>query len=351
LLIINSLSYKGYSTMNHTKVAFVTVLVLLSVLLGPIAAQEAPHYRIGYFLWFSTGGFKTEMAELGYIDGENITYLEPNLEGFETMAPEEAFASLQAQTQEILATQPDLIVTNTDTDAMNMRPNAGEIPIVFARSDDPVATGAVADLVNPGGNSTGVITNRPHERRLQILTEILPSTDAIYYLYSPLTGEGEAVLEQVRLVGEALGVEVIAAQTPDGPAGIEALQNTPEDADWLFLTPYVPFDFQFFEILNQISIDRQIGIAGVIDSLFPSYLMGYGPNIDASDAQAARMADLILRGASPANLPVQTAENYLSINLERAEMIGLEIPEGILRQASIIARPGYFESLAPPPGN
>jgi putative ABC transport system substrate-binding protein len=264
------------------------------------------------------------------------------------MTPQEAMENINAQMQAIIDLQPDLIVTNTDTDAVNTRTMAGDIPIVFARSDDPIATGAVADLINPGGNTTGIITNRPHERRLQILTEMLPSTDAVYYLYSPLTGEGETVLEQVRNVGEQLGVEVISAPITDGPSGVEALANTPEEADWLFLTPYVPFDFAFFEKLNAVSVERGIGIAGVIDTPTPGYLMGYGPNIDASDAQAARMADRILRGASPADLPVETAENYLMVSLEQAEAIGMEIPEGILRQATTIVRPGYFDNMTFP---
>lgn len=325
------------------------MLLLMAIVIAPAYAQQSDKtYTVAYFLWFSNGAFKTQMTELGYIEGENITYLETSFAGFETMTTEEIMQNIQEQTQAIIDTRPDLIVTNTDTDAVNMRLIAGDIPIVFARSDDPVATGAVEDLINPGGNSTGNITNRPHERRLQILTEVLPTTDKVYYLYNPLTGEGETVLEQVRKVAEGLDVEIITAPTTDLQTGIEALENTPDGVDWLFLTPFVPFDLQFTETLNKISVDRQIGIAGVIDTPTAGQLVGYGPNIDASDAQAARIADRILRGASPADLPVQIAENYLTINLEAAEAIGLNVPEGILRQANFIVRPGYFENLLAP---
>src|SRR5690606_12738267 len=236
-----------------------------------------------------------------------------------------------------------IFVVNTDTDAVNISSMTGDIPIVFGRSDDPVATGAVADLVTPGGNMTGTITNRPHERRLQILTEIYPETDAVYYLYSTLTGEAETVREQVEAVGEELGVEVVPAPITDVESALTLLENTPEEVDWLFLTPFVPFDPQFTETLVAVSMERQIGITWVTDDAFPGYLMGYGPSIQASEAQAAQIVDRILRGASPADLPVQTAENYLMINLEAAAQINLEIPEGILRQANLIVRPGYFD--------
>jgi putative ABC transport system substrate-binding protein len=190
---------------------------------------------------------------------------------------------------------------------------------------------------------TGVITNRPHERRLQILTEIYPETDSIYYLYSTMTGEAEAVREQVEAVAADLGVEVVPAPITDVASALTLLENTPEGVDWLFLTPFVPFDQQFTDALRVVSTERNIGITWVTDDAFPGYLMGYGPNIGASEAQAAQVVDRILRGASPADLPVQTAENYLMVNLEAAAALNIDIPESILRQANLIVRPGYFD--------
>lgn len=331
--------------MKRSKTTLSILFVLLVMILNTAYAQDEPHYTIGYFLWFSTDAFKDEMSQLGYIEGENITYLIPSVEGYENMTMEEAMADGLRQQQEIIAMQPDLIVANTDTDAANIRLIAGDIPIVFARSDDPIATGAVADLINPGGNTTGIITNRPHERRLQILTELKPDTDKVYYLYGTYTLEAEIVLEQVQKVGEALNVEVIPMPITDVQSALDQLENTPEGIDWLFMTPYVPFDFAFYAKLAEVSLSHQAGIAGVLDAPQQGYVVGYGPNLEDTDRQAARIADRILRGARPADLPVQTAENYLTINLEAAEAIGLEIPEGILRQANLIVRPGYFDNL------
>jgi putative tryptophan/tyrosine transport system substrate-binding protein len=331
--------------MKLSRIILIAVIALMTAISSVAYAQE-PMYTIGSLNWFTSPAFTDELAKLGYVEGQNMTYLGMTFaENWQTMTLEEIMAEGQRQAQAIIDAQPDVILVNTDSDAVMYRAMAENIPFVFARSDDPVATGAVQDLINPGGLSTGVITNRPHERRLQILTEILPTTDKVFYLYSPLTGEGETVLKQVQAVGEELGVEVIPAPVTDGPSGIEALNNMPEGVDWLFLTPYVPFDADFMQAMNTVSLEGGIGIAGVTDMPTQGHLVDYGPNIEATDAQAARIIDRILRGASPADLPIETAENYLTVNLEAAEAIQMDVPENILRQANLIVRPGYFDNL------
>jgi putative ABC transport system substrate-binding protein len=282
------------------------------------------------------------MAELGYVEGQNLTYLRLDWPTLFTLPPEEAGPEIARQQQAIVDAQPDLIVVNNDTDAINARPITGDIPLVFVLSDDPVATGAVADLTAPGTNTTGSITNRHHERRLQLLTEIMPSTDKIFYMYSPLTGEAETVLKQVEAVGAALNVEVVAAPMADGPSGIEALKNVPEGVDWFFMTPYVPYDADFNQALDAVSLEKGIPIAAITDTPNASYVVGYGPNFENAYAQAADIVDRVLRGASPNDLPVQIAENFLMVNLDRAAVMNIAIPEAILRQASTIVHVGDF---------
>lgn len=335
--------------MKHSKVILVVIALLLVAVTGQAVAQESEQpYVIGLMSYFfSPQAFIDEMTVLGYVEGQNVIYMVPSFENLnENSTVEEGMAEYTRQVQLMVDAGVDIFVTNTDTDAMYLKSLVGDTPIVFSRSDDPVSTGAVADLVTPGGTMTGTITNRPHERRLQILTEIKPSTDKIYYLYSPLTLEAEVVLQQVKNVGDELGVEVIPLPTTDGASAAESLQNIPDGVDWIFLTPYVPFEQVFFEALAATSLNYQVGVSWVTDDPSPYYLVGYGPNINATDRQAARIVDRILRGASPAELPVEIAENYLMVNLEAAEAIGLEIPVGILRQADLIIRPGYFADAA-----
>ncbi|MBN1285165.1 MAG: hypothetical protein JXB47_07195 [Anaerolineae bacterium] len=124
---------------------------------------------------------------------------------------------------------------------------------------------------------------------------------------------------------------------------MELLENPPDDIDWLLLTPFLPYALEFYEALVALSMSRRIGIAGFADLPVQGYLIGYGPNMDATAKQAAYIVDRILRGAHPADLPVQIAENYLTVNLEAAEAIGFDFSVSILRQADTIVRPGYFD--------
>jgi putative tryptophan/tyrosine transport system substrate-binding protein len=336
--------------MKHNITVLIIIIALLLAGSGAARAQEPDDMiKIGFLSFFSADAFKEGMESLGYVEGEDIVYMtisigdDPN--AFMTMDPEEYMDLYMSQLQVIIDANVDVFVTNTDTDAIGIREMAGNTPIVFLRSDDPVATGAVADLINPGGNMTGGVTNKPHARRLQILTEVNPLTDRVYYLYSPFTSEAESVLLEVQAIAEMLGIEIIPVQTLDTPSAVEALENMPEDVDWIFLTPYVPFDFEFFGALWMASTTHQAGVAWFSNDPVQGFQVSYGPDIAASDRQAARIVDRILRGANPAELPVEILDNYLTINLEAAQAIGLEIPVGVLRQADLIVRPGYFDVL------
>lgn len=330
--------------MNTRKILQIIVVILVIVTAGVASAQEGdPQFTVGMLLWYGPEPFIAKMTELGYIEQQNVTYM---MLSYENVDPEKYQESYNQQIQAMVNAGVDVFVVSTDTEALMLQPLAGNIPIVFCRSDDPVATGAVQDLVTPGGQMTGSVTNRPHERRLQILTEIKPATQKIYYMYGTQTLEAETVLHQVEAVAAELGVEVIPAPMNDGPSGIEMLRNMPDDIDWMFVTPYIPyFDPAFMEELNAVAAAHKIGVAWIIPEPVQGYVMGYGPNIAVSDQQAAQIVDRILRGAKPSDLPVQTVENHLLINLETAEDIGLEIPVSVLRQADMIIRPGYFDNL------
>jgi len=332
--------------MKYGKIFFIVSAFMLTIGLGYVHAQEnEEQYIVALTSFFMNPQyFIDEMSQLGYIEGQNITYMTLSFENMPENATQEDYTNeYNRQIQAMVDAGADVFVTNTDTDAVNLKTTVGNIPIVFSRSDDPVATGAVADLIVPGGSMTGIVTNKPHERRLQILKEIKPDTDMVYYLYSPFTLEAESVLQQVQAVATQLEIELIPVQTIDATTAIEALKNIPEGVDWIFTTPYVPFDFAFFEELRIASIAYNAGVSSVTDDASQLYLMGYGPNIESTDRQAARIVARILRGASPADMPVEIAENYLMINLEMAETIGLEIPVRILRQANRIVRPGDFD--------
>jgi putative ABC transport system substrate-binding protein len=340
-IIHNTGEYK----VKYRKILLTAMTLVIVTVSGLIAAQAQKTYKIGLMLWINNDEFIAEMTKLGYVEGKNVSYIPLT---FADVKPEDWQAGFKNQLQLMVDGKVDLLVTNTDTDAVNYRKAIGNIPIVFARSDNPVATGAVKDLVKPGGLATGIITNRPHERRLQILTEIKPTTKKVYYLYSTVTGDAEAVLKEVQSVAKGLGVEIITGPFADLPGLHAVLDKTPEDIDWIFLTPFVYPDEAATKQLLDLSVSRRAGLAFIINVTPKGYLMGYGPSLDDTSRQAARIVDRVLRGGNPADLPVETAENYLTVNLEAAKAINLPIPESILRQASLIVRPGYFDVTPTP---
>jgi putative tryptophan/tyrosine transport system substrate-binding protein len=323
--------------------AIIVVMIAISGISAALAAQKT--FKIGLMLWINNDEFIAEMTKLGYVEGKNVSYVPLT---FADVKPEDWQNGFKNQLQTMVDAKVDLLVTNTDTDAVNYRKAIGNIPVVFARSDNPVATGAVKDLVKPGGLATGIVTNRPHERRLQLLTEIKPTTKKVYYLYSTVTGDAEAVLKEVQNVAKGLGVEIVTGPFVDLPGLHGVLDKTPQDIDWIFLTPFVYPDEAAVKKLMDLSASRRAGLAFIINVTPKGYLMGYGPSLDDTSRQAARIVDRVLRGGNPADLPVETAENYLTINLEAAQAINLRIPEGILRQANLIVRPGYFDVTPTP---
>jgi putative ABC transport system substrate-binding protein len=328
---------------NVKTILFVITMVIL-ILPGAAYAQDDESYTVGVYT-VGDGedfGFKAAMAELGYVEGENVTYLVvPYVNTSEDMTDAEFAEQLPLAKQAMIDANPDVIAANTDGDALEfVAMGAEDIPIVFLRSDDPVASGAVEDLNNPGGNLTGVVTSRPHEGRLQLLTEIIPTTDTVLYLYIPESGE-DLVLEQTQAVADELGVEMIPASVTDEESVLAALEEAPDEVDWVFVTPLS------FYIVGEdtlaLALERGIAMAGVANIPEFGYLMSYGPSLPATEEQAAQIVDHVLRGASPADMPVQPADNFLAINLDQAEILGIEIPRGILRQADAISRPGDFD--------
>jgi putative ABC transport system substrate-binding protein len=335
--------------MKQTKLVLIVIILLTSVF-GTAYAQEDETYQIGTLLWATPNALIEKMTELGYVEGENITYLSPYPIEDLTYGSEEYQAEYAKRVKAIADGGVDVFVVETDSDAVYLQEIIGDkIPIVFARADDPVASGVAADLITPGGNVTGTVTNRPHERRLQLLVEIKPTTKKVYYIMSTYAFASAETLQQVQVVADELGVELVTATlTTDPGSSMEVVNNIPEDADWVFITPFVFLDEEANAALMALSVERHFGIATIISDPTQGYLISYGPSIYETSAQAALQVDRILRGAYPGDLSIQTAENYLSINLEAAAANGIEVPESVLRQANIIARPGYFESLITP---
>jgi putative ABC transport system substrate-binding protein len=278
-------------------------------------------------------GFKEGMAELGYFEGENITYLYPgatiNMEILDSMA------------RDLAADDVDLIlsITTPATKAAHRATADTDVPVVFVPVTDPVGAGLVESLRRPGGNITGISFGIQERKRLEFLMKAAPSIKRIYFPYNPEDQSPVLALEIIRKAAAEFGVSLIEYAVRTSEEIVTASQHIPEDADAFFLPPdslVVSKQAYFIRAANKLKLPvTGPNIEAVTDH---GALIAFGMESMASGKQAAHLAHQILRGAKPVDLPVETAEFRLAVNLRAAEAIGLDIPDEILLQAHTIIR-------------
>ena len=276
-------------------------------------------------------GFKEGMAELGYVEGENVTYLSTD----SPVQEEELEAFLKRAVKEV-----DLIFTaGTPTGVAAHKASEGTgVPVVFGVIADPILAGVMEDLTNPGGNMTGVMLSPSQSRRLELFRELVPAMERLFVPYNPDDAAPVSALKQISEVAPSLGIELIPQDARNDDEMTELLANVPFDIDGIFLLPDTVVNARLEEIVA-LAIERKLPLSGpTVAQAKGGALTAYGIVHHKVGVQAARIADQILSGADPGTLPVETAEFYLAVNLLTAEAIGLEIPYSILQQSEIIIR-------------
>lgn len=274
--------------------------------------------------------FRAAMAELGYIEGENLTYIFDSTSIFGE--------SLDTHAQLLVASNVDIIVAyGTSAALAAKRATEGtSIPVVFVGSVDPVQLGLVASLQNTEGNVTGVGgVSEAYAKQLELLIQIDPSISTVYMPYPNLNNPVTALpVQAIQAFAEKSGITLIAAELPT-PEEVAAVLADLPDVDAIILVPFAPSPFDFVTLAKE----RQIPLA----YSFPN-LMDLGPLLSYNYTEkevgtvAARYVDRILKGAKPSDLPVEIAANSLAINLQTAEAIGLTLSDDILLQADILVR-------------
>ncbi|MBN1305947.1 MAG: ABC transporter substrate-binding protein [Anaerolineales bacterium] len=277
-------------------------------------------------------GFKEGMSDLGYVEGENITYL---------YAGPTAIDQHDFVAQGLVNSNVDLILslTTSATQAVQRATASTKTPIVFIPVTDPVGANIVKSLTYPGGNITGVTYTSQEELRLRWLLQAAPEVERVYIVYNPEDPSPVLALESVQESASRLGVELVTRQA-NTPEDIEAaFENIPEDIDAILFLPdsvITEKGIDWFAMANK----RGLPTSGPsVNTLKDGALTAYGIDLPAAaKEQAARLADQIFRGISPADLPVEFADYYSGINLNVANRINLDIPENVLEQADIIIR-------------
>jgi putative ABC transport system substrate-binding protein len=316
------------------------VILALTLLAAPLAAharQPGKLHRVG-FLGNSTaaleanlvGPFREGLRELGYVEGRNVL--------MEYRWAEGKYERFPALIGELLVLKVDVIVTAGTPATLAVKKATTSVPLVMIAVGDPVGTGIVPSLSHPGGNITGLtsISTEMDGKRLELLREVIPHVSHVAVLWnaaSPLQvlaeKQTQAAAQALRMKVLSLGVrtkedidDALAAIVRERPGVLLVL------ADRLFLHHRTRImDFATQQRLPGVHAYRELVEAGG--------LMSFGPSYADMHRRAAYFVDKILKGAKPADLPVERPATFeLVINLKAAKALGVTIPQSVLLRAT-----------------
>jgi ABC-type uncharacterized transport system substrate-binding protein len=308
----------------------------------PLAAAAQPSgqvYRIGFLstdplpahLWEA---LLDGLRERGYSEGRNLVFERRFSEGHA-----ERFPALAA---ELVQLRVDCIIVPTTPAALAAKHATQTIPIVMTTAIDPVGGGLVASLARPGGNLTGLSVLAPElsGKRLELLQEVVPGTTRVAVLWNAANPANAAAWHETQAAAGALGLRLHAQEVRDAQdlesAFARMAQAHPEallvleDALINMHRPQIA-EFVTQQHLPSVFVHREWVVAGG--------LMSYGPSLPDLFRRAATYVDKLLKGAKPADLPVEQPMKFeLVINLKTAQALGLTIPPSVLFQADEVMR-------------
>ncbi|CAG0935256.1 hypothetical protein TFLX_04088 [Thermoflexales bacterium] len=316
---------------------FLLLIVVTALLLSGCGSAKPKTFTIGVInlspsLDDTFTGFKQGMTELGYSEGENITYLYAGAAG--------SIDKLDGMAQDLVKAKVDLILSITTPASLATKKATADnnIPVVFVPLTDPVGAGVVNSLAQPGGNMTGVTFGPQEAQRLAWLTKIAPTVKRVYIIYNPKDSGVQLALKTAKATAAKLGLEIISQEASNPDEIAVALTNFPENVDALYMLPDSQTEIKLADILAFANTHNLPTSVSNVERVKDGPLYSYAMKQISGGQQAARLADQILKGIKPADLPVETAEFFLAINLKTAQDIGLTISDDILSQAETIYR-------------
>ena len=308
------------------------VLTLAVASLGVEAQPAAKVYRIGYLTPYPADGpgaqsFRQGLRELGYVEGRDII--------IETRRAEQRPIDLEKAAAELVAARVDVLVAATGVAALAAKRVTATIPIVMAASADPVTQGIVASLARPGGNVTGMTSLMPEltPKRLEILKEALPRPKRMAALWCPDSEISHVELRHSQAAADRLQLQlepVSYRADVSWNAIAESLRLNRPDALVIFDCPGIPIG----EVVDLALKHRLPTISGFVALTRSGGLLSYGADTLAMSRHAAVFVAKILKGAKPADLPVEQPTKFeLVINLKTAKALGVTIPQTLLLRA------------------
>jgi len=320
---------------------FALCAMLFGLCVSADAQQQAKVPRIGYLSGASLSAIPARiealrqgLRELGYVEGKNIVIEWRWAEGKPDRLPDLA--------AELMRLKVDIIVSAGPAVTPRLKEATKTIPIVMAQDNDPIGNGFVSSLARPGGNITGLATLAPElsGKQLELLKEIIPRLSRVAVLGSPTEPGNAQTLREIELAAAALSVKI---QNLDvlGPNDFEtvfraASKGRAEAALVLVSTIFNSHRTQVIELAVKSQLPAIFYSAEYVEL---GGLMAYGPSYTDLYRRTATYVDKILKGAKPADLPVEQPTKFeLIINLKTAKQIGLTIPPNVLVRADKVIR-------------
>ena len=273
-------------------------------------------------------GFRASLPQYGYGDGTRISYL------YRGPLLGEA---LEAEARRLVAAKPDLLLalSTPAAKAGHVAARQAGIPLVFAPASDPVGSGLADSLGHPGRNATGVTFGVQEPVRLQWFKAVAPQIHTVLVPFNPDDISPRLSVEKIKPVAAELGLSLDLRHVRNVAELEQLLAALPPDTDALFIPTDALVASNFLKILKAC-MSRNIPVSAVDrKSVEAGALMSYGFDLAALGRQGARIAAQVLAGTPAGDLPIETAEFRLSINLETARRLGIAISDSHLRQAEL----------------
>jgi putative ABC transport system substrate-binding protein len=332
---------QGYPVIDRRTFVLATISGFLAQSSLAHAQQPNRAFRLG---WLSGGSieanktlvqcFLNEMRQLGWTDGRDFVIEYRWTEGVANKFP--------VMAKELAALKPDLLVATSTPGAQAVKAAAGNIPVVFLAVSDPVASGLVSSLARPSGNISGVSNFLPATsgKLLELLKSVAPQASRIGVLGNPSNGGNEIGFRELDTAGRSMGVAIVAmkiSKSSDINDAFATMKQTPVDG---LVTLWDGVTLTARRLIADEAMKHRLPtIFQVREFVEAGGLMSYGLNACDNYQAAAKYVDKILRGAKPADLPVQQPTNFeLVINLKTARALGLTIPKELLLTADEVIR-------------
>jgi len=323
----------------------ILIWLLATVLLATVSIAQAQQPkkipRIGYLTLGSSSprsaneeAFRDGLHQLGYIEDQNVHVEYRYAAGEVGRLPELA--------AELVSLNLNVIVAANTQSIDATRRATKTIPIVFPLTFDPVASGFVASLARPGGNLTGLTTLNQEVagKRVELLKEVMPRISRVAVLRDPTNSGSLFALKETEAAANQLGIRLHILEVRSADELVGAIQAaTRERAGSLIVIPDNLFVRRKGQIVDLVMKSRLPTMFGESESVEAGGLMYYGANLPDLFRRAATYVDKILKGAKPADLPVEQPTKFeFVINLKTAKQIGVTIPQTVLFRADKVIK-------------